>query len=527
MRLLHAKRIQPISFAGATIPPYAILSHTWGDDEVSFQDIHSQDAASKAGYAKIRYACQGALRRGLEYVWVDTCCIDKTSSAELSEAINSMFRWYQDAWVCFAYLSDVPDSTEVDSPESAFASSRWFSRGWTLQELLAPRELEFFSSDWEKLGSKLDLSREISAITGIGEGFIRGEDSLSKASIAKKMSWASYRETTRTEDLAYCLLGIFRINMPLLYGEGEKAFLRLQEEIMKTSDDQTLFAWEYENSDPQRLLFQTLGYSPFARSPAAFKNSGQFIPDELNEITTSYAMTNKGLQINLPILTPSRDQYNLAALACRPENQFHFVVAIPIRFRSPDSVLRTEWKNICLIPRDEVANAPILSLRFRIGISANDLPMETLTRYPSLVIRNLPRNKSRWAILKVEPDEIWDPEQRLIRVSEDDKRHIVIRLWESEGRGFAVALSRDEDYDVTFHEPYMSYMVFRESHTQKLRYETVAFRDSPNRISNDVKVTIGGKNIQMSRGIVIRTLDIEFKSDIELEICHGVKQRAG
>jgi hypothetical protein len=207
MRLLHAGSIQPVSFEEDIIPDYAILSHTWGDDEVSFQDIHSPGAASKAGYAKIRYACQEALRRGLKYVWVDTCCIDKTSSAELSEAINSMFRWYKYARVCFGYLSDVPVG-EVDSPKSAFASSRWFSRGWTLQELLAPIELEFFSSDWEKLGSKRDLSRQISDITGIGEGFIAGAYPLSDASIAKKMSWASCRETTRNEDLAYCLLGL-------------------------------------------------------------------------------------------------------------------------------------------------------------------------------------------------------------------------------------------------------------------------------------------------------------------------------
>jgi hypothetical protein len=519
MRLLHAERIQPISFDGNIIPPYAILSHTWEGDEVSFQDIHSPDAAFKAGYAKIRHACQETVRRGLEYVWVDTCCIDKTSSAELSEAINSMFRWYQEATICFAYLSDVPDGTDVDSPESVFSRSRWFSRGWTLQELLAPRELEFFSSNWRRLGSKNVLSKQTSDITGVGEGFIIRVNRLSEASIAKRMSWASRRKTTRTEDLAYCLLGIFGINMPLLYGEGERAFIRLQEEIMKTSDDQTLFAWEYEDSATRSQL-RRFTYSPFARSPAVFKNSGQFIPDELNETTTPYAITNKGLQINLPIISLSRYQSKLAALACRPENQFHSVVAIPIRFRSLDSIVRNERRNICIIRRDEVANAPIRSLRFR--ISADFLPpMISFMVYPSLVIRNLPRNKSRWTILKVEPDEIWDPEQRLIRVSEDDKRHIVIRLWESEGEGFVVALSRDEGHEVTFDEPFMSYMVFRESHSQNLSYETVSFSNTQNRLSNDVRVTIGENNIRMSTGLVIRTLDIEVESDIKLETGQG------
>jgi PHD/YefM family antitoxin component YafN of YafNO toxin-antitoxin module len=500
MRLLHAGSIQPVSFEEDIIPDYAILSHTWGDDEVSFQDIHSPGAASKAGYAKIRYACQEALRRGLKYVWVDTCCIDKTSSAELSEAINSMFRWYKYARVCFGYLSDVPVG-EVDSPKSAFASSRWFSRGWTLQELLAPIELEFFSSDWEKLGSKRDLSRQISDITGIGEGFIAGAYPLSDASIAKKMSWASCRETTRNEDLAYCLLGIFEINMPLLYGEGEKAFLRPQEEIMKTSDDQTLFAWEYEIIRSRRIPRRT--YSPFARSPAFFRRSGQFVPDELNETSKPYVITNKGLQINLSIIKLSRYEFHLAALVCRTENQFHSVVAIPISFRSPDSIIRLEYRNVCLIRRDEVTCAPIRSVHFPIGISVNPFPFLS-TDHPSLVIRNLPRNKSLWTILKVEPDDIWDPEQRVIRLSEDEKRQVVISR---------DPYTLDEPY-----EPYMSYMVFQESHSQNLSYETVAFSNSPNRISSVVRVTIGKENIRMSTGIVIRTLDIEVISDIELEI---------
>ena len=242
MRLLRADSLRLETFEN-TAPEYSILSHTWETEEVSFQDIQTPNASLKAGYTKIRHACKDALQRGIDYVWVDTCCIDKTSSAELSEAINSMFRWYRTAKVCYAYLADVPDVTDVHAPESAFARSRWFSRGWTLQELLAPVELHFFSSNGHPLGTKRSLSNQISVITGIAEGFLTGAIALTKASIAKRMSWASRRKTTRTENLAYCLLGIFGINMPVLYGEGTKTFVRLQEEIMKDSDDQSLFAW--------------------------------------------------------------------------------------------------------------------------------------------------------------------------------------------------------------------------------------------------------------------------------------------
>ena len=163
----------------------------------------------------------------------DLCCIDKTSSAELSEAINSMYRWYQESGVCYAYLADVPPN--------AFSKSRWFTRGWTLQELIAPSTVIFLDQKWQEIGTKSSLQRVISEITGIPTDILLGGD-LEDASIAQRMSWASKRETTRVEDAAYCLMGIFSIHMPMLYGEGERAFIRLQEEIMRVSDDHSLFA---------------------------------------------------------------------------------------------------------------------------------------------------------------------------------------------------------------------------------------------------------------------------------------------
>lgn len=226
-------------FSGNGIPSYAILSHTWRADggEVTFKDLDEGTGKSKAGYDKIRFCAQQAGRHGLQYLWVDTCCIDKSSSAELAEAINSMFQWYRGAAKCYAYLSDVhvPEYDEGYSTwEQAFRKSRWFTRGWTLQELLAPTSVEFFSSEGKRLGDRTSLVQQIHEITGIAVGALHG-DSLQTFSIDERFSWAAGRQTTRKEDKAYCLLGIFDIYLPLIYGEGDNAFNRLKAEIAKVS----------------------------------------------------------------------------------------------------------------------------------------------------------------------------------------------------------------------------------------------------------------------------------------------------
>ncbi|KAH8651169.1 heterokaryon incompatibility protein-domain-containing protein [Xylariales sp. PMI_506] len=247
MRLLNSCTWEIREFVSDyTIPPYAIVSHTWGDGQISFRDWQfccSREVQQMQGFSKIEYCCAQAAQDGIEWVWIDTCCIDKTSSAELSEAINSMFSWYRNAVVCYAYLDDMPRRISFSAIEKSLPRCRWFTRGWTLQELIAPTDLLFFSKDWHRVGTKKSLGSLLSRITGIEEIFLNGEE-LESASVSKKMSWAANRETTRTEDMAYCLLGIFNINMPLLYGEGKKAFQRLQQEIMKIyPEDHTLFAW--------------------------------------------------------------------------------------------------------------------------------------------------------------------------------------------------------------------------------------------------------------------------------------------
>lgn len=232
MRLINVHTGELEEFFGRDVPPYTILSHTWGEGEVSYKDWQSGVRASRAGSRKIEMACEQSREDGFDYLWADTNCIDKTSSAELSEAINSMYLWYTQSAVCYAYLADVRDRSNLQD----FARSKWFTRGWTLQELLAPEDVRFFSRDWEPVGTKMERSGLISRITTISEPFLVGRSHL-QASVAERMSWAANRSTTRQEDIAYCLLGLFNIQMPILYGERGGAFLRLQEEILKTSSD--------------------------------------------------------------------------------------------------------------------------------------------------------------------------------------------------------------------------------------------------------------------------------------------------
>ena len=245
---------------------YAILSHTWTQDpagEQTFQKIRSvikkckkngRNPRDRVG-EKIRRCCEIAERDGYEWIWIDSCCINKESSTELSEAINSMFNWYALAEVCYVYLEDVPHADDARVWLSSFWRARWHSRGWTLQELLAPAFVVFFSKEWKRLGTKSDLRFPLSQCTGINVEYLSREwDFRVDASIARRMSWAAKRETTRVEDEAYCLLGLFDINMPTLYGEGRHAFQRLQAELVKKSTDATLFAWSgcYFSTDDER-----------------------------------------------------------------------------------------------------------------------------------------------------------------------------------------------------------------------------------------------------------------------------------
>ncbi|KAK0644626.1 heterokaryon incompatibility protein-domain-containing protein [Cercophora newfieldiana] len=365
MRLIDAKSspLRVVEFVEAEVPPYVILSHCWGPEEVSLGDLTTPNydaATKKGGFAKIESCIRQADADGYGYVWIDTCCIDKTSSAELSEAINSMYKWYQNADICYAYLADIPtkrdvmsvssqpDNVEFDS-HGCFSSSRWFTRGWTLQELIAPPLVDFFSADWAHLGTKTTFLSHISAITGIPDRVLSGTKYLSQCSAAERMSWAASRTTTRPEDAAYCLMGLFDIHMPLIYGEGGgKAFFRLQSEILSTSSaDFSLLAWDLWSAMGRSNIYEVSGNDgdsdvetdesifdigpwiffssqPLADSPAEFSNrtsdgtkmaySDIKVDSDLLEmvenplaLTASATATARGVEVLLPMREMDND----------------------------------------------------------------------------------------------------------------------------------------------------------------------------------------------------------------------------
>ncbi|KAF5363040.1 hypothetical protein D9758_012636 [Tetrapyrgos nigripes] len=320
MRLLNTKTLRLEEFFDE-IPPYAILSHTWEDEEVTFQDIQniatladtcnvqqltyedirafllSAQLPVKKGYTKVVQACVRARSYSFDWIWIDSCCINKESSAELSEAINSMYQYYEDAVVCYVYLFDVPGTLHPKNPKSDFKRSKWFTRGWTLQELLAPRHISFFDEDWTKIGTRWSLRDLISVVTTIPIDVLEGR-SIDEYSVAQKMSWAADRQTTRPEDEAYCLMGIFGVSMSPIYGEGgDKAFMRLQQEIIRVSDDRSIFAWISEEWEKSRGLL--------ARSPYEFRYSGRVWASNtgstLGNNPSSYSFNNNGLHIHLPL----------------------------------------------------------------------------------------------------------------------------------------------------------------------------------------------------------------------------------
>lgn len=299
--------------------PYAILSHTWGYDEVSYQDFRNlAEAKRKQGFKKIMRTCELASLRDLKYVWVDTCCIDKSSSAELSEAINSMFQWYRRAAVCFAYVADLPvcsGATSLDWPTER--EYRWFTRGWTLQELIAAEKVEFYDQNWVYRGEKSVLLRGISHVTKIDESVLSHSATLSEIPVARKMAWAATRKTTRIEDLAYCLLGLFDINMPMIYGEGSRAFTRLQEEIAKATNDMSLFAWTSQTSeDGSRSESDPVFRGLLAESPAEFFECRYLVRYKDLTPTTEFAITNNGVRFQSRLGLTNDTKEHVLGLDC-------------------------------------------------------------------------------------------------------------------------------------------------------------------------------------------------------------------
>ena len=463
MWLLNARTLELELFYGESVPEYAILSHRWRDDEVLHQDLTERKddpkVLAKAGHWKIRKTCELALADGLSYAWVDTCCIDKSSSAELSEAINSMFLWYWRAAKCYAYLDDVeyrytlPDAPLWGRPysehlqsilkdsrfrdgswftkgwslqelkDSGFMNSSWFTRGWTLQELLAPRDVDFYDKGWTVIGFRQhDLSAWISQITKIDRFVLDHRDELKHMSVAKRMSWAAQRETTRIEDRAYSLLGIFSVNMPLLYGEEDRAFMRLQQEIIRTSTDQSILTWcgrhDFVLADGESKP-DSAGI--LATSPSEFASCRNIVFPNDGPVHQSYNLTNAGLRMRLPVLKDGKVSWGI--LNCQQdglwlgvqlervapsrlhetkkllEKDLNAYAILPIRagshtkYMNPAQTQKAALEDVIIIARSDLSRTVIYSpglmnLRF----------ISCYTSHP----------KTHYEIVEVMPSDLWN-----------------------------------------------------------------------------------------------------------------------
>ncbi|KAL4070169.1 heterokaryon incompatibility protein-domain-containing protein [Scleroderma yunnanense] len=327
------RRTKVLEFCDDETTNYAILSHRWTDQEIDHDEMvelakmeveERDEIRQRDGYRKILDSCKQAERDKYEWLWVDTCCIDKRSSAELSEAINSMYRWYEHSKVCYAYLHDVPGisfPTKCDNEKHPVSNGwpEWFSRGWTLQEMIAPSNVQFFNKDWQHIGNKRSLAHILSCITRVPPHILTGGLSSNRPCVAQIMSWAADRTTTRIEDRAYSLLGLLDVNMPMLYGEGKKAFHRLQLEIIRMSNDHSIFAWGFdEETRRDRDIRWDRGTrrsgSILADTPSFFRECNQmelidhnefiryvkkYNPEEdINEDRfTTFPITNRGIHI--------------------------------------------------------------------------------------------------------------------------------------------------------------------------------------------------------------------------------------
>ncbi|KAI0634615.1 heterokaryon incompatibility protein-domain-containing protein [Trametes polyzona] len=414
---------------------YAILSHTWRAEcdggEQSFADVLklqekavelSSDSANiivnvalpSVGPSSLPFTifsipetsdkivqfCKVAREAGYKLIWLDSCCIDKTSSAEPTEAINSMYEWYRLADICYVYLEDVPDG---DNPRvldewgqnvSQFSKSRWHRRGWTLQELIAPRHVVFLTRTWCVLGTRMGLASSLEKITGINSEVLIGQATVTSISIARRMSWAAERGTTRVEDEAYSLLGIFGVHMSPIYGEGRNAFLRLQEEIIKTIPDQTIFAWGHccamrSPQSARRCSWPTIasGIALLMPSPRGFYKLGDIRPISATDFARRLGMEN---MFTVPPLqcsfTPEGVRLELFCIHLSPDDQASRTISRTIMtpHRADDYDICTDCRNrgaadMLALLQCEDTSGSILALPVRIQENSHVVSIDTFT----------------------------------------------------------------------------------------------------------------------------------------------------
>ena len=473
MRLLNAHTLELREFIGDQIPPYAILSHTWGEEgvEVTFHDIQQPDRGKeKLGFRKLEKCCAQAVKDLLNWVWIDTCCIDKSSSAELSEAINSMYSWYEKAEVCYAYLIDVPPLDPV-LIEKKFRNARWFQRGWCLQELIAPRVVEFYAWDWTEVGTKRSLESLIVKITGIFPIVLRDASiGLKGCNVAERMSWAAHRKTTREEDAAYCLLGIFGINMPLLYGEGSRAFVRLQEEILKQIEDYTLFLWRSPGINnfggllasspdmfPGKVKLQGSQKIPYHEIEKFAPGSRNVMfPKSTNRSLKPPMVTSRGIQ--LTVFTKELEGEYLGRLiwlfsfCIQKQSRSLLCIYIGSRQRRKDvnryeepTYYRDQARDIVAIPPDELAQFKLKELYVAIK-APSDLPPERLWFSPaSFTIRCV----GAFRVLSLYPkhDFSFDQEKYLVKLEDiwnDERISVLFGRDPNDASKFAVVVQANK-----------------------------------------------------------------------------------
>jgi hypothetical protein len=407
----------------ANVSDYAILSHRCGnpEDEVSFEDMLNGCQEGKKGYKKLASCCKQARKDGLHRVWIDTCCINKASSAELSEAIASMFTYYERSKLCYAFLDDVliESSTKENLRSSSFSRSAWFTRGWTLQELIAPPHVKFFDGSWSFLGYKTDesLSPVIESVTGIDSIVLNIPATIQLVSISKKMSWAARRTTTRIEDMAYYLMGIFGVYMSPLYGEGHHAFIRLQEGIMRSSNDHTIFAWTSPPMAPLARGFEHVS-TMLALSPDQFECSSNFKSLSHSEHSKAftygghkldYTITNVGLAIRIPLLKIEEVEGLYAAFLACTEGEDRIPSAIFLR-TTAETPAGHFWRTNCNegpIERGERCWFPTSG---REAIDPNDVYI--LPRFSSVSGDNIEPSWSRFDVAKTQRENAGNASSR-------------------------------------------------------------------------------------------------------------------
>ncbi|KAI9566978.1 hypothetical protein HD554DRAFT_2111690 [Boletus coccyginus] len=285
---------------------YAIFSHRWfSEGEPTYQDMMKGNRLGGAGYEKLKQFCDTAQSARVTYAWSDTCCINKDSSAELDESIRSMFRWYRNSFICIAYLGNTDCLDNVGDDE-------WFRRGWTLQELIAPKCIKFYGRKWNPLTDVVndldhwEILKKIENVTTIRAHFLRGRQfEPGPKDIAERMSWAAGRTTTRGEDRAYSLMGIFGVSMSVAYGEGpDQAFFRLTEAILHVSDSLDILNWTgapASTSHATRML-------PSSPDCYLMKNRPKF---SALQNPQSLTLTNRGLQLDLFVIPGTLSPENL------------------------------------------------------------------------------------------------------------------------------------------------------------------------------------------------------------------------